>query len=123
VDEQHLDSLRCWQPFERQGDPAIARLVALSQALWGRTGEDLRRQLLAPAPAIPPGCTLLELEWLRRNAVQMLHHYLAFARTLPTTPNQLRPDEVIVVGTERFNTLEARLEVARRAIHKLRNRK
>lgn len=122
MDEQHFDSLRSWQPFQCQDDQVFLRLITIARGLWGRTTEDLRRQLLAPTPAIPAGCTLKELEQLGKNAEQMLRHDLARRRAFLTMPSQLRTDEFIVIGSERLSTLEARLEVARRAIHKLRKR-
>jgi hypothetical protein len=68
--EEEFDSLmRAARPFgsedARQMEARMLRstalLTTLGAALWGKTNDDLRRQLLRPYPAIPPGCGVRDL--------------------------------------------------------------
>jgi hypothetical protein len=122
MEEKEFDSLRLWRQFEFQDAQHGGRLVAFALALWGRTPEDLRRQLLAPTPEVPPGCGLANLKQLEQQARLILAHYTKKVAKFPTILSQLHPNELIVVGGKSFNVLEARCEVGRRAIQYLENR-
>jgi len=110
MDEQDFE-LRDWKPFGTDAVKNAERLPALGIALWGRTTEDLRQQLLAPMPKIPRACSLVDLQVLERQAMLMLKS--------PATFPKLNA-ELVVVGTQTFTGLEARLEVVRRAIQHFR---
>jgi len=68
MDEEEFDALRRWRPFGTEDamrlfnrdSSDIELRMRLGAALWGRTSEDLRRQLLAPHPEIPPGFDLAD---------------------------------------------------------------
>ena len=60
MDEQEFDSLF---PAAR-----LRRCGTLGLALWGRTSDDLRRQLRAPYPEIPSGFDLEDFRELQRFA-------------------------------------------------------
>ena len=53
MDEEEFDSLMQSRPFGRQvamrADVQLRRRMTLGIALWGRTLDDLQRQLLAPS--------------------------------------------------------------------------
>src|SRR5258706_7353121 len=72
MDEQEFDSLMQSRPFGRddamRADLQLRRGVTLAIALWGRTPDDLQRQLLAPSPEIPSGFDLTDLRELQRSA-------------------------------------------------------
>jgi hypothetical protein len=74
MDEQEFDSLMQSRPFGRddamRADLQLRRGVTLAIALWGRTPDDLQRQLLAPSPQIPSGFD---------NSVRRLWIYAAIA--------------------------------------------
>jgi hypothetical protein len=57
--EQEFDSLFPPRPFgtaeAMRVEARLRRCGTLGLALWGRTSDDLRRQLLAPYPEIPSG--------------------------------------------------------------------
>jgi hypothetical protein len=91
--------------------------MTLGIALWGRTPEDLQRQLLAPSPEIPSGFDLADFRELQRSAHEIsarlsdprfrwLSH-LAFS------------SHTFFVGNQRFTAWEARCEIVRRAIEYL----
>jgi hypothetical protein len=89
MDEQEFDSLFPPRPFgtaEAMG--AVARLRrcgTLGLALWGRTSDDLRRQLLAPHPEIPPGFDLEDFRELQQFA-QLISSGLASSRNVGLPP-------------------------------------
>jgi hypothetical protein len=63
--EEEFESFVPNRPFRyddlSQAEADAGRLTMLGLALWGRTAADLERQLDAPHPEIPPGCTLPDL--------------------------------------------------------------
>jgi hypothetical protein len=122
MEENDFDSMRLWRRFGKEDVRSAERMPALALALWGRAPEDLRQQLLASAPRVPPGCSLAELRQLARQAKHFLAYYQARVHKFPTTLSQLHPNEIIVIGSQRLNTLEARCEVVRRAIDHLERR-
>ncbi|HXA56194.1 MAG TPA: hypothetical protein VNU84_02075 [Candidatus Acidoferrum sp.] len=122
MDEQEFDSLLPWGRYQRPDMQTAGRLITLGLALWGRTTDDLRQRLLTPTPNVPAGCSLADLQQLERQAEQILGYYLARVSIYPTTLGSLHPQETIAIGTQRFNVLEARCEIARRAVRHLRRR-
>ena len=121
MDEQEFDSLMQSRPFGRddamRADLQLRRGVTLAIALWGRTPDDLQRQLLAPSPEIPSGFDLTDLRELQRSAEKisagMSDPRYAWLSRLAFS------SQTIFVGARRFTTWEARCEIVRRAIEYL----
>lgn len=122
MDEQDFDSLRRWQPFERQQVyPRLHRTVALATQLWGRTVDDLKRRLEAPHPEIPSGFDLEDFRQLEQYAK------LLVAAVANRNPKDLAyriafEGATFVVGTQTYTVAEARSEIVRRAIEYLETR-
>ena len=93
----------------------LGRRVALANALWGRTANDLHRQLLARYPKIPASFDLADLRDLQQSALTISASWGGpkFAWMSPFAS----PD--IFVGAQRFTAWEARCEIIRRAIEYL----
>ncbi|HTT65307.1 MAG TPA: hypothetical protein VMG35_25840 [Bryobacteraceae bacterium] len=89
-------------------------VMTLGTALWGRTSEDLRRQLLALHPEIPPGFDLADFRELLRWTAQISSAVVA-ARRRGFSPSMLS-SPTVMVGNEGFTVWEARYEIVRRAI-------
>jgi hypothetical protein len=111
--EQELDSL-FHRPFRVDDavreDALLRRCASLAVALWGKTSEDLQRQLLARHPEIPPGFDLRDFKELEKR-VQVISALL----TNPRSP--------LLSEVKQSSTLwEERREVVRRAIAFLENR-
>jgi hypothetical protein len=104
---------------------AVARLRrygTLGLAQWGRTSDDLRRQLLAPYPEIPSGFDLEDFRELQRFA-QLISSGLASSRNVGLPPFPLATSSLaFFVGTQRFTPWEGCCEVLRRAIAHLEKR-
>src|SRR5690242_5374758 len=113
MDEHDFEKARSWKSFSSNDVKNAERLPAIGLALWGRTPEDLRQQLLAATPKVPRGCSLADLKLLEQQAKLMLQNPSKFGRF---------GNEAIVIGTQTFNGLEARCEVVRRAIEDLEKR-
>jgi hypothetical protein len=118
MNEEEFDSLMQGRPFRtadatRMEDRA-RRHTALSIALCGRTSDDLRRQLLAAHPAIPSGYELADFRELHR----MLEMFLERSGD-PRFAGLGLSSSTIVVGDRSFTKMEARCEIARRAIEYL----
>jgi hypothetical protein len=122
MDEQELDSSMAWLPFgtkdaKRMEDQA-RRTAALGLALWGKTDDDLRRQLLAPHPEIPSGFDLADYRELQKSyrliAACLAGRHRSWVSGMPGIRNLLSP--LVVIGTERLTAFEARCEIVRRAI-------
>jgi hypothetical protein len=123
MDEQEFDSLMQSRPFGRddamRADLQLRRGVTLAIALWGRTPDDLQRQLLAPSPEIPSGFDLTDLRELQRRAEKISAgmsdpRYEWLSRLAFSS-------QTIFVGAQRFTAWEARCEIVRRAIEYLEN--
>lgn len=63
MDEEELDSLvRSFTTWDAaQADKQLRRRAMLGIALWGRTLDDLKRQLMLPRPEIPAGIDVKEI--------------------------------------------------------------
>lgn len=120
MDEEEFDSLVRSRSFTTwdaaQTDAQLRRRAMLGIALWGRTLDDLKRQLIAPRPEIPAGFDVKEIQelyrWLQNvsgPAINRLNNSLLFSQT-------------IYIGTQRFAAWEARCEIVRRALEYLENR-
>jgi len=97
-------------------DVQLRRGMTLGIALWGSTLDDLRRQLLAPSPEIPPGFELADFRELERSAQEILAG-LSDPRFASLSQSHLAfSSHTIVVGIQRFTAWEARCEIVRRAI-------
>lgn len=122
MNEQEFDLLY-QRPFgvedAMRADARLRRCASLGMALWGRTAEDLKRQLLAPHPEIPQGFNLEDFGELQRSA-QLTSVGLSSSPYGRLSPAEASP--TIFVGTRRFSVWEARCEVVRRAIEYLENR-
>ena len=71
MDEHEFEALRGWKPFGKDAMKNAERLPALALALWGRTPEDLRQQLLTPTPKVPSGSALADLKALEQQVMLM----------------------------------------------------
>lgn len=126
MDEQEFDALLSSRPFGTQDamrvEARLRRCATLGTLLFGKTPDDLRRQLLASHPEIPAGYDLTDFHNLQK-------HLEMITGTLSDPRNTWLPPQigaagfwVIEVGMQRFSVWEARLEVIRRAIDYLENR-
>jgi len=129
MDEQEFDAL-FQRPFGRadfqRADAQWGRSATLASALFGRTPEDLRRQLVAAHPQIPSGFELADFRDLQRH-VQTISGLV-----LSGSSNQrmawLSPwltqfaSDTIAIGGQRYTVWEARCEIVRRAIEYLESR-
>ena len=118
MDEEEFDALIHLRPFgtedAKRADIQFRRSVSLAATLWGKTADDLRRQLLAPSPEIPSGFDLADF----RDVLQTIEQILAAI----TKSRTASASQTIVVGTQRYTEWEARCEIIRRAIEYLENR-
>ena len=116
MDEEQFDALiqprRFGTEDAKRADLQYRRGLSLATILWGKNSDDLRRQLLAPSPDVPPGFDLADFREVQRTTVQI---WAAMSRTGLEF-------ETIVVGTQRYTEWEARCEIIRRAIEYLENR-
>jgi hypothetical protein len=129
MDEEEFDAFMKSRPFgtedamrwdaQIRGDFGLG--MTLGSALWGRTSDDLQRQLLAPHPEIPPGFGLADFRKLLQWTAQMTSAVLAAKRLRGLSPAVLSPPTVFV-GTQGFTMWEARREIVRRAIDYLEKR-
>ena len=124
ITEEEFDALIRARPFGTQdanrADLRLRRSASLAATLWGKTPDELRRQLLAASPEIPTGFDLADFRELLHTTEQLL----AGMRN-PKNEFMSRmalASQTIVVGTQRFTEWEARCEVIRRAIEYLENR-
>jgi len=129
MDEEEFDALMNLRPFgtedamhwyaQIRGDIELG--MTLGSALWGRTSEDLQRQLLAPHPEIPSGFDLTDFRNLLQWTAQMSSAVFAVQRMRGLSPAVL-PPAAVFVGTHGFTMWEARCEIVRRAIDYLEKR-
>ena len=124
MDWKELDSSMSWQPFRSEDvmrfEAEAGRLTSLGVALWGRTSDDLQRQLDASHPEIPSVCSLADLRKLQQY-VQKISTALANPRNTWLSSLALSSNNIFV-GTQRFTAWEARYEIVRRAIEYLEKR-
>lgn len=102
-------------------DARWRRCGTLGTLLFGRTPDDLRRQLLASHPEIPAGYDLADFQDLQRH-LEMVSGALSDPRNNWLSPMWAAAFGVIEVGRQRLSVWEARLEILRRAIAYLGNR-
>ncbi|HKD52414.1 MAG TPA: hypothetical protein VKB90_16525 [Candidatus Acidoferrum sp.] len=126
MDEQEFDALFSSRSFGTQDakreDARWRRCATLGALLFGRTPEDLRRQLLASRPEIPSGYHLTDFHDLQEH-MEMVNSALSNPRNIWLSPLMgTSAFGLIEVGTQRLSTWEARLEIVRRAIDYLENR-
>jgi hypothetical protein len=114
--EEEFDAFIPNRPFRhadlKQVEADAGRLTALGLALWGRTPADLKRQLDAPHPEIPAGCTLPDLLRLQRY-LQRLSAVAAKPQSAWFSP--LLSSLCMLDGPRALTGLEARFEVVLRA--------
>jgi hypothetical protein len=124
MDEEEFDALFHSRPFTTKDatktDLQLRRRIALAIALWGRTLDDLKRQLLAVHPEIPAGFDVTDLRELHQNlqniSSDLSNPRHAWLTRLPVFSQTISAD------SERYSAWEARCEVVRRAIEYLENR-
>jgi hypothetical protein len=125
MDEQEFDALFPSRPFGTREamleDARGRRCTTLATLLFGKTPDDLRRQLLASHPKIPIGYDLADFQDLVRH-LEMITTALSNPRNTWLSSLRAAAFGVIVVGTKQLSVWEARLEVVRRAIDYLENR-
>lgn len=125
MDEQEFDALFSSRPFGTRdalhADARWGRCGTLASLLFGRTPDDLRRQLLTSHPEFPPGYDLADFHGLQRH-LEMVTAALSNPRNTWLSHLGTAAFGVIEVGTQRLSVWEARLEVIRRAIDYLGNR-
>lgn len=125
MNEEEFDALRPWRPFGVQdairADLQARRCTALGIALWGKTSDDLRRQLLAARPEIPSGFDLADFRELQKS-LRTVAACLGNPKLAGLAAIWDCYSPSIVVGTQRVKGFEARWEIVRRAIEYLENR-
>jgi hypothetical protein len=89
--------------------------------LFGRTGDELRRQLLGSNPEIPTGYDLADFHDLQRH-LELVTRALNDPRNTWLSPWRTAAFGAIVVDTQRLSVWEARLEIVRRVSDYLENR-
>ena len=129
MDEQEFDSLFL-RPFGKEdfqrADAQRGRSATLACALFGRTAEDLRRQLVASRPEIPSGFALADFRDLERH-VQTISGLLLTGSSNPRMAwlspwlTQFASSSITVDG-QCYTVWEARCEIVRRAIEYLESR-
>ena len=126
MDEQQFDAMRQWRGFSsgdaRKIERQFQQLATFGLGLWGRTADDLRRQLALDHPEIPAGCVLADLQHLLGQARAMLSAYPTMDHNMRILLDRCVGTEAIKIHGERLTVLEARYEIARRAIEWLESR-
>ena len=129
MDEQEFDAL-FQQPFGKadfqRADAQWGRSATLASALFGRTPEDLRRQLVASHPQIPSGFELGDFRYLQQH-VQTISGLVLSGSSNPRmawlSPRLTRfASATITIAEQRYTVWEARCEIVRRAIEYLESR-
>jgi hypothetical protein len=125
MNEEEFDALGPLRHFGVQDamrvDVQARRCTALSIALWGKTSDDLHRQLLAAYPEIPSGFDLADFRELQKS-LRTLAACLGHPKLPRLAAIWALYSPSILVGTQRLTPLEARCEIVRRAIEYLENR-
>jgi hypothetical protein len=126
MNEEEFDSfgLRPWSTedalqMEAQWLHRSKLTATLGAALWGKTADDLKRQLLAPHPDIPSGYDLVDFRELLVST-QTIAAALAHPRASLMLANLSR--HAVFIGTPGYTLWEARCEIVRRAIEYLQDR-
>jgi hypothetical protein len=129
MDEQEFDALFL-RPFGREDfqrlDAQWGRSATLASALFGRTPEELRRQLVASHPQIPSGFALADFRDLERH-VQTISGLVLSGSSNPRMAwlspwlSQFASASITVDG-QSYTVWEARCEIVRRAIEYLESR-
>jgi len=121
--EEEFDALIQSRPFgtedARRLDLRLRRSKSLATTLWGKTLDDLRRQLVARSPEIPSGFDLADFRELLRTTEQLLAAMKSPRNDLIS--RMAIASQTIVIGTQRYTEWEARCEIIRRAIRYLEN--
>lgn len=130
MDEQEFDARFPCRPFGREdfqrADAQWGRCATLAAALFGRTPDDLRRQLVASHPDIPSGFSLTDFLDLQRH-VETIAGLVLIGPSNPRMAwmaawSARMALMTIAVGTQSFTVWEARCEIVRRAIEYLESR-
>ena len=129
MDEHEFDALFL-RPFGREdfqrAEAGVGRCGALAAALFGRTPEELRRQLVAPQTDVPSGFALGDFRNLERH-VQTISGLVLSGSSDPRLA-WLSPwltqfaSATVTVDGQRYTAWEARCEIVRRAIEYLERR-
>lgn len=129
MDEQEFDAL-FQRPFRKadfqRADAQWGRSATLASALFGRTPEDLRRQLVASHPQIPSGFDLADFRDLEQH-VRTISGLVLSGSSNPRMA-WLSPwltqfaSATVMTGGQRYTVWEARCEIVRRAIAYLESR-
>jgi hypothetical protein len=121
MDEEEFDALLQGRPFgtadAKKIDERLRRCTTLGRALWGKTSEDLQRQLLSPYPEIPSGFALSDFRELQRRTLE-LSALLNDPRSAWASRLGLS-SQIVSVGSRQYTSWEARCEIVRRAIEYL----
>jgi hypothetical protein len=121
MDEEEFDALLQGRPFgtadAKKMDERLRRCTTLGRALWGKTSEDLQRQLIAPYPEIPVGYALADFRELQRTGLQ-ISALLNDPRSAWASRLGLS-SQIVSVGSQQYTSWEARCEIVRRAIEYL----
>lgn len=119
MDEREFDLLMQRRPYGTEdvmrADAQLLRIFTLGAALWGRTSDDLQRQLQVPHPEMPPDIGLTDLRELLRSIEVMLATFHDEKNALASISIALS-SPTISIGSQRFTAWEARCEIVRRAI-------
>jgi hypothetical protein len=124
--EEEFDALMQGRSFgtkdAMRAETQLRRIFTLGAEVWGKTPDDLKRQLSAPHPEIRPGIELSDLQELLRRVETILaaFHDPKNAWLAPSVVALSSP--TIAVGTQQFTAWEARCEIVRRAIRYLETR-
>jgi hypothetical protein len=129
VNEEEFDALMKSRPFgtenvvhwEAEMRANASLVMTLGAALWGKTSEDLQRQLFASHPEIPARLELADLRKLLQWTAQIASAVLALQRMRGVPPSVL-PSPAVLVGSQWLTLWEARSEIVRRAIEYLEKR-
>ncbi len=129
MNDDELDALIGSRPFgtkdAMRAEAQMRRRMALARtlgvALWGKTSDDLQRQLLKQRPELPSGFDLADFRELLDYSTQAMSATVA-AHKWSGLSHLVSSSRTIFVGAESFTFWEARCEIVRRAIEYLEER-